>query len=136
MNDEPDHIRSNLSHHSHGEKNFKVQTDTVEVDSASASDMQPATNRSSEDLVVQRAAPLSRRPSSLEQDSELELGTQNPPQSPPRVEVLVEQSYHSSRSPIEAAHSASWAEERQGWSGAWPLPGCGNRTTIEARNGS
>jgi hypothetical protein len=87
MNDEPDHIRSHLSHHSHGEKKFEVQIDTVELDSASASDMQPATNRSSEDLVVQRATPLSRRPSSLERDSGLELGTQNPPQSPPRVGV-------------------------------------------------
>ena len=62
---------------------------------------------------------------------DLELGTQ----SPPPVEVLVEQSYHSSRGPVGAAHATSWAEQ-QLWSGAWRSRGYGNRTTIEARKPS
>lgn len=128
------HIRSHRSHHSQGEKKLESQAKVAELDSASASDAggQTVTNRSNEDLVVQRPAPMTRRASSPLQDVGLELGTQ----SPPRVEVRVEQSYHSSRDPLGAVASNPWANERQGWSGAWPLNGLGNRVTIEANTGS
>jgi hypothetical protein len=101
----------------------------IEVDSNS--DIQPVTNRSSEDLVVQIPSGQ-RRPSSAEQEKDLEMGSQ----SPRRVEVLVEQSYNSRSSSAEVDNSASWAEDRHGWCGMWPRNGYGNRITIEARKGS
>ena len=117
------------SRHSQNEKKFEGQPEVMEVDSNS--DIHPATNRSSEDLVVQ-IPPGQRRPSSAEQEEHLGMG----PQSPSRVEVLVEQTYHSRSSPAETTNSASWVEERQGWGGMWPRNGYGNRVRIEAQRGS
>ena len=119
----------NGSQHAQNEKNIEGQPEVVEVDSNS--DIQPVTNRSSEDLVVQIPSGQ-RRSSSTEQEGDLEIG----PQSPGRVEVLVEQSYHSRRSPMSDEHSASWADERPEWNGMWPRNGYGNRVTFEARQGS
>lgn len=114
------------------EKRFEGRSEVVEVDSNS--DMHPMSNRSSEDLVVQIPS-KERRPSCAKYekyDEDLEVG----PESPPRVEVLVEQTYNSRSQTAGTVDSSSWTEERHGWTGVWPRYGLGNRVTIEARDGS
>ena len=125
---------------SNGQK-YRHEPTVVELDRASTSDIHPQpTNRSSEDLVIQKPTPtenraehsrmknLSRqapsRNTSYPEEEDLEAG------SHPRMEVAVEQRYEIGPSPRLGSPGGSG--EVRGWSSGWPGRGFGNRTTIEA----
>lgn len=119
-------------------KKYSQQTTVVELDNGSTSSdihSQP-TNRSSEDLVIQRPTTnmsdynrprnISRQASRSVSCHEEDLEAAHPP-----MEVSIEQRYEigpSSRLDSPRGH------EPRPWSAGWPRAGYGNRTTIAADN--
>lgn len=117
------------------QKKYSQQTTVVELDDGSTSsemhhDPHP-TNRSSEDLVIQkptndhnRSRNMSRQASRSVSYHEEDIEAAHPP-----MEVSVEQRYEigpSSRLETPRGH------EGRAWSAGWPRAGYGNRTTIAA----
>ena len=123
------------------EKDFDRHTNVAEVESTS--DIQPHTNRSSEDLVnpsnsnnsVNRVAATSESRSTM-RILDLEIGAATSPQ---KMEVRVNQFYNSSSRSHTADRPVSppgpeWEHESP-WNVGWPRKGFGNKVVCQARDG-